>query len=181
MNVVQFHLNYSAEEDRIYIFTHDGEGAEHAFGVTRRLFKLLWPALGNAIQATSEAASKATPPLKKEVLEIEQVGVVSEARESGSLSSGPTPEVRNRLNYLTKTIQIRDNKSGGKVLSLSDGARSMNIDLTHERLIVLCEALKSIVDKNTDWDLNLVYPWEQSADADAAETPAAAAGESTRP
>ncbi|MEE8202599.1 MAG: hypothetical protein V3R74_02455, partial [Alphaproteobacteria bacterium] len=73
-----------------------------------------------------------------------------------------------------KTIQIRDNKSGGKVLSLSDGARSMNIDLTHERLIVLCEALKSIVDKNTDWDLKLVYPWEQSAGADTAETPAAA-------
>ncbi len=180
MNVVQFHLNYSAEEDRIYIFTRDGDDAEHAFGVTRRLFKLLWPALGNAIQATSEAARKATPPLKKEVLEIEQEGVVSEARESGSLSSGPTPEVRNRLNYLTKTIQIKDNKSGGKVLSLSDGARSMNIDLTHERLIVLCEALKSIVDKNTDWDLKLVYPWEQPAGPDAAETPAAAPDAQTR-
>ncbi len=174
MNVVQFHLNYSAEEDRIYVFMRDGEGDEHAFGLTRRLFKLMWPALGNAIQATSEAARKATPPLKKEVLEIEQQGVVSEARETGALTNDPIPEVGNRFTYLTKTVKIQDNKSGGKVLSLSDGAKTMNIDMTHERLIVLCEALKSIVDKNTDWDLELVYPWEQPAGPDAAETPAAA-------
>ncbi len=180
MSIVQFHLNFSAEEDRGSIFVRDGEGNEHAFGLTRRLFKLLWPALGNAIQATSEAARKATPPLKKEVLQIEQLGVVSEPRETVALTNDPIAEVGNRFTYLTKTIQIQDNQPGGKVLSLSDGAKTMNIDMTHERLIVLCEALKAIIDNNTDWDLGLAYPWQRPAGPETVETPAAAPGRSTR-
>ena len=96
MGISQYHLNYSRDEDRIFIFVRDGDGVEHAFGLTRQLFKKLWPALGKTVQEMSEAAAKATPEVQKEVLQIEQEGAVSEARQDGTLSSRPLPKVETR-------------------------------------------------------------------------------------
>ena len=160
MAISEYHINYSQDEDRIYIFVRDDDGIEHAFGLTRRLFKKLWPALGETIQAMSETGRKAAAHLKKEVLSIELEGAVTEAKESGTLSDKPLPEVAQRLVYLTKVVQIKDAETGGKVLTLSDGAKVISIGLSYERLLVICEALKSVVG-NSDWDLRLTHPWEE--------------------
>ncbi len=159
MAISEYHLNYSHDEDRVYIFVRDGEGAEHAFGLTRRLFKKLWPALGKTVESMSETARKAAAPLKKEVLNIEQQGAVSEAKETGAFSNKPLPKVEKRTEYLTKIVKIRDGEAGGKVLILSDGTKVISIRLSYERLIVFCEALKSVAEKS-DWDLKLAYPWD---------------------
>lgn len=178
MGITQYHMNYSADEDRIFIFVRDSEATEHAFGLTRRLFKKLWPALGKTVQEMSDAATKTTPGMKQEVLKIEQQGAVSEAIQTGALSNKPLPEVDNRVSYLVKTVRIGGGENGGKVLTLSDGKQSMNIPINHEQLIVLCDALKTLVAKS-DWNLNPLYPWESAAAADPAAPPAAA-GEPTR-
>ena len=168
----QYHMNYSPDEDRIFIFVRDNKATEHAFGLTRRLFKKLWPALGKTVQEMSEAASKTTPEMKNDVLQFEQQGAVSEAIQSGTLSNKPLPEVENRIAYLVKTIRISDNPRGGKTLTLSDGKRSMSIPFSHEQLIVLCDALKALV-VNSDWNLSLLYPWESGNQTESATTHAA--------
>lgn len=179
MGISQYHLNYSRDEDRIYIFVRDGEGTEHAFGLTRRLFKQLWPALGKTVQEMSEAARKTAPELKRDVLQIEQEGAVSGARDAGTLSNKPLPKVENRVSYLIKTIHIRNAEGGAKALTLSDGKQSMNIPISHDRLIVLCDALKSLV-AQSDWDLEPAYPWEEP-DATAPAEPAAAPPDTSEP
>ena len=121
MRISHYYINYSRDDDRVYIFVRDGEGDEIAFGLTRRLVKQLWPALGKTIQAMSEAARKTPASLQKEVLSIEQQGAVSEAKQSGTLSGSPLPPVEKRHKYLTRVVKIRDAKAGGKVLTISDG------------------------------------------------------------
>ncbi len=177
MGISQYHMNYSADEDRIFIFVRDSDSTEHAFGLTRRLFKKLWPALGKTVQEMSEAVAKTTPGMKKDVLQIEQQGAVSQAIQTGALSNKPVPEVENRVTYLVKTIRIGNGEDGGKVLTLSDGKRSMNIPISHDQLIVLCDALKTLAVKS-DWNLNPRYPWENDEQAEPAA--ASAAGEPTR-
>ena len=172
MGSSQFHMNYSPDEDRIFIFVRDNDATEHAFGLTRRLFKKLWPVLGKTVQEMSEAVTKTTPEMKKDVLRLEQQGAVSEAIQSGALSNKPVPEVENRVVYLVKTIRINDAESGGKVLSLSDDNRSMSIPISHEQLIVLCDALKALV-VSSDWNLTPLYPWESRDRAEPATAPAA--------
>jgi len=162
MSSGEFHLNYSRDEDRVYVFVRDGEGVEHAFALTRHLFKKLWPALGKTVQEMSEAVTKTTPEMKNDVLQFEQQGAVSEAIQSGTLSNKPLPEVENRITYLVKTIRIGNTAEGAKTLTLSDGDRSMNIPINHDQLIVLCDALKALAMKS-DWDLNPRYPWEEDA------------------
>ena len=177
MGISQYHMNYSPEEDRIFIFVRDSDTTEHAFGLTRRLFKKLWPVLGKTVQEMSDAAAKTTPDMKKDVLQLEQQGAVSEAIQTGALSNNPVPEVENRVTYLVKTIRIGNGEDGGKVLTLSDEKRSMNIPISHDQLIVLCDALKTLVVKS-DWNLNPLYPWENDDQAEPAAAPAA--GEPTR-
>lgn len=178
MGITQYHMNYSPDEDRLFIFVRDSDATEHAFGLTRRLFKKLWPALGKTVQDMSEAAAKTTPDMKKDVLQIEQQGAVSGAIQTGALTNSPVPEVENRLTYLVKTVRIGNGEGGGKILTLSDGKRSMNIPISHEQLIVLCDAMKTLV-AQSDWNLNPLYPWESEDEAEPASAPAAA-GEPTR-
>lgn len=159
MGISQYHMNYSVDEDRIFIFVRDDDATEHAFGITRRLFKKLWPALGKTVQEMSETAAKTTPDMKKDVLQIEQQGAVSEAIQTGALTNNPIPDVENRVSYLVKTIKITAGEDGAKVLTLSDNNRSMNIPISHDQLIVLCDALKTLAVKS-DWDVNPLYPWE---------------------
>lgn len=164
MGFSEYHLNYSRDEDRIFIFVRDGDGVEHAFGLARRLFKKLWPALSKVVQAMSETAANAAPGARKEVLQFEQEGALSEAREDGTLSSRPLPEAEKRLSYLLKSIRIRKAKEGGSVLALSAAELTMNIPINHDRLIVFCDALKALVARS-DWDLVVRYPWEGPAKA----------------
>lgn len=178
MGISQYHMNYSADEDRIYIFVRDDDATEHAFGITRRLFKKLWPALGKTVQDMSENAAKTTPEMRHDVLQLEQQGAVSEAIQTGALSNNPVPDVENRVSYLVKTIQIAAGKGGAKVLTLSDNKRSMNIPISHDQLIVLCDALRALA-VQSDWNLNPLYPWETAAETDA-ETAPAATDEPTR-
>ncbi len=164
MGITQYHMNYSADEDRIFIFVRDSDTTEYAFGLTRRLFKKLWPVLGKTVQEMSEAVARTTPEMKKDVLRFEQQGAVSQAIQTGALSNKPVPEVENRVAYLVKTVRIDDGEGGGKVLTFSDDKRSMNIPISHERLIVLCDALKTLV-AESDWNLNPLYPWESAGEA----------------
>lgn len=178
MGITQYHMNYSIDEDRIFIFVRDSEATEHAFGLTRQLFKKLWPALGKTVQEMSETVAKTTPGMKKDVLQIEQQGAVSDAIQTGALTNKPVPNVEKRITYLVKTVRIGKGEGGTKVLTLSDGERSMNIPIGHEQLIVLCDALRTMVVKS-DWNLNPMYPWESADGAEAAEAPLAG-GDATR-
>ena len=67
---------------------------------------------------------------------------------------------------------VGDGPGGAKVLTLSDDKRSMNIPISHEQLIVLCDALKSLVVKS-DWNLNPLHPWETDEGAESAGPSAA--------
>ena len=173
MGISQYHMNYSADEDRIFIFVRDHAATEHAFGLTRRLFKKLWPALGKTVQEMSETVAKTAPDMRQDVLQLEQQGAVSQAIQTGALSNNPVPEVENRVSYLVKTIRIAAGEDGGKVLTLSDDKRSMNIPISHDQLIVLCDALRTLVVKS-DWNLDPRYPWEDDGKADPSAAGAAA-------
>ena len=159
MSSGEFHLNYSRDEDRVYVFVRDDEGVEHAFALTRHLFKNLWPALGKTVQAMCEAAQRSPAAMIGEVLSMMRENAVNQARESGALSNKKLPSAESRVVYLTRKVQIADGPKGGKLLIMTDGEKRIQIPMNFERLIVFCDALKTIVEKTT-WDLKLAYPWE---------------------
>jgi hypothetical protein len=55
----------------------------------------------------------------------------------------------------------------------------MNIPISHDRLIIFCDALKSLV-ASSDWDIMPLYPWEEQADDSVAEPATATDSEPTR-
>ncbi len=156
-----YHLTFSRPEDRLYLFVRDAEGVEHAFGITRHLFKRLWPALVKAIEGMSETARKASPPLQKEVIRFEQEAAVAEAKESGALSQGPLAAAQARRQYLARTVRMEESTAGRRSLALSDGANVVRIPATYEALFSFCEAVKGLVERS-GWDLTLAYPWDEA-------------------
>ena len=76
--------------------------------------------------------------------------VAEEARQVTGGASSTRERARRLYDHIVDTL--RYDKSG-------DG-------LTHERMIVLCDSLKALV-KQSDWDLNLSYPWEAAGDKQA--------------
>ena len=162
MSTSEFHLNYSREEDRVYIFFRDDDGVEHAFALTRLLFKNLWPALGKAVQTMCEAARRSPASMIGEVLSMIRESAVSQARQSGALSNKPLPTVETRVVYLTRKIQLADGPKDDMRLIMTDGEKRTQIPMNFERLIVFCDMLKTIV-AGSEWDLKLAYPWETVA------------------
>ena len=153
----QLHFRYSPEDDRIMAFIRGEGGNEHVFELTRRVIKALWPQLAARVGAASEAVKKATPNVRKQVLEFEQEGAMQSARQTGAVSTGQKlPEAQQRTRYLVKKIQLQDHPAGHKILHFSDGKTSLNLPITVERLKVVCELLRSLA-ANADWDLNLAY------------------------
>ena len=179
MKTSEYHLTYSRDGDRIIIFVRDGDEVEHAFGLARQLFKKLWPALGRTVQEMSETAANAAPGARKEVLQFEHEGAVTEARRDGTLSCKPLPKAAKRVNYLLKTIRIRKAKEGGGILALCAAKQTMKIPISRDRLIVFCDALRALV-ASSDWDLSPLYPWEEPASSGAAAPAATANRDPTR-
>ena len=95
-------------------------------------------------------------------------GAVSRARESGALSDKKLPTAEDRIVYLTRKVQIADGPKGGKLLILTDNAKRIQIPMNFQRLIVFCDALKTIVEQS-NWDLRLAYPWETAGQQKQAE------------
>ena len=162
MSTGEFHLNYSREEDRVYIFFRDDDGVEHAFALTRHLFKNLWPAFGKAVQGMCEVAKRSPASMMGEVLSMVRESAVSQARQSGALSNKPLPAVETRVVYLTRKIQLADGPKDDMRLIMTDGEKRFQIPMNFERLIVFCDMLKTIV-AGSEWNLKLAYPWETVA------------------
>ena len=159
MAYTRYHIVYSAEEDRIFVFVREGAQVEHAFGISRRLTKRMWPKMLKAFPEAHARLEKVPALYQNEVRKLAHEGTVSKAKETGALAPERLTEVAERHDYLTKAVRITRRKGGARTLVFVSADKQLNLPLSARHYILFCEALHTVVGK-TDWDITLHYPWE---------------------
>jgi hypothetical protein len=174
VSFTRYHIAYSAEEDRIFVFVRDGTEIEHAFGISRRLTKRMWPRMLKAFPEAQARMEKVPAPYQNEVRKLAHEGAVSKAKETGALAPERLREVKERHDYLTKAVRITRRKGGARTLVFVSAEKQLNLPLSARHYVLFCEALHTVVG-NTDWDIILHYPWEMAVtpppDAQGSEPP----------
>ena len=168
MSFTRYHISYSAEEDRIVVFVREGDEVEHAFGLSRRLTKRMWPKMLKAFPAARARVEQVPAPYHNEVRKLDHEGAVSRAKEDGVLAPERLGEARERHDYLTTAVRITRRKDGARTLVFVSAQRQLNLPLTARHYVLFCEALHTVVGK-TDWNIVLHYPWERGSTPSAAE------------
>ena len=170
----RYHIAYSAEEDRIFVFVREGAEVEHAFGISRRLTKRMWPKMLKAFPEARARMERVPAPYQNEVRKLAHEGAVSKAKETGALTPERLGEVKARHDYLTKAVRITRRKGGARSLVFVSAEKQLNLPLSARHYVLFCEALHTVVGK-TDWDIILHYPWEMAVTpppaADGGEPP----------
>ena len=171
VSFTRYHIAYSAEEDRIFVFVREGHEVEHAFGISRRLTKRMWPKMLKAFPEARARIERVPVAYQNEVRKLTHEGTVSKAKETGALAPERLAEVRQRHDYLTKAVRITRRKNGARSLVFVSAEKQLKLPLS-AHYVLFCEALHTVVGK-TDWDIVLHYPWEMAvtpppgADGDA--------------
>ena len=106
MAYTRYHIVYSAEEDRIFVFVREGAQVEHAFGISRRLTKRMWPKMLKAFPEAHARLEKVPAFYQNEVRKPAHEGTVSKAKETGALAPERLTEVAERHDYLSKAVRI---------------------------------------------------------------------------
>ena len=160
MPFTRYHIAYSAEEDRIFVFVREGAEVEHVFGIiSRRLIKRMWPKMLKGFPEARARMEKVPAPYQNEVRKLAHEGTVSKAKETGALAPEHLGEVKNRHDYLTKAVRITRRKGGARTLVFVSAEKQLNLPLSARHYVLFCEALHTVVGK-TDWDIVLHFPWE---------------------
>ena len=130
MSFTRYHISYSAEEDRIFVFVREGDEVEHAFGLSRRLTKRMWPKMLKAFPAARARVEQVPAPYHNEVRKLDHEGAVSRAKEDGVLAPERLGEARERHDYLTTAVRITRRKDGARTLVFVSAQRQLNLPLT---------------------------------------------------
>jgi len=159
MRLRQIRLDYVPGEDRLLLQLATVEAAEIRLWLTRRVVKLLWPALvALAEEASPRIRMQANPEARRALLSLEHEQAVARAdfsrglaEDARTLPLGPTPALAVRL-------QAGRDHAGRLALVLEPEAGPA-VTLTLDAVLVhaLCRLLQSAV-KKSDWDMELRLP-----------------------
>lgn len=77
--IEQIQIKFVPVEDRLLMRVAGNEGLEFRFWLTRRFVRMIWPALGKALQLSPGVQTQASPLAQREVLAFEHEKAVSDA------------------------------------------------------------------------------------------------------
>jgi len=159
MNIHQFNLQFSPEEDRIIFRLNTLDRKEFRFFFTRRFVKLLWPVLlqllGSDLQRRAPEASHAA----KEVLEFERENVISKANFKQQYSVEPMTYPLGENCLLPTRIQVKQ-VSNGNALCLHDASgKGIEFVVNNAFLHPFCKLMEDAVNK-AQWDMQLQGGWQ---------------------
>ncbi len=130
-------------------------GEELRFWLTRRLVRLLWPALVKALEADDLVRAQPDPAAKQAVLAFQQDQAVSQADFKTTFREDPQELPLGEAPMLVSWVQLAPAPKGGQLLRLG-AARGLaaQLGLGQDILHALCRLLVQAVEK-AQWDLGL--------------------------
>jgi hypothetical protein len=183
---VNYHVSYSADEDRLLVSVEVTPEQEYAMGMTRRLTKLLIGTLAD-LQVKKKVAdldaekTTASPKVRKRLEAVIQVPAVrdtvlnfehSEA-VAQSVASGDTRPRERRKPLVASPRFIREVKitpkaNGGAIIKLDDKEKVLTLDLNGQRVHSFIAGVLDLAGK-AGWDLPVIATWLDRAAATASE------------
>ncbi len=94
------------------------EGLEYRFWLTRRFVKMIWPALGKALQLSPTVQTQANPLAQREVLAFEHEKAVSDADFDTPYKDSPKTLPLGDAPILLSKMQLRRDPDGAFTMSL---------------------------------------------------------------
>ncbi len=163
----QLQLQFSPEEDRLLLRINTDDRREFRLWLTRRLVKLLWPVLVQALESDALVQAQSDPDAKKAVLAFQQEQAVAQAdfqtafhEDAADLPLGDNP-------LLSTRVQVKAIPSGGRLVSfLPNHGQGASVVLDAPTLhafsrLVLNAAVRA------DWSLKLNLPNSDAAPTNA--------------
>ena len=161
---VNFHLGYSAEEDRLLLSVDVASAQEYAMALTRRLAKALIAALVDRVSKDRADGLGDNPALRDTVLSFEHANAVAGAQASGARRPRIEQKPLVAAPRLIREIRMKATADGGVALQLDDHERALNIELTPERLHSFVAGVLDVA-SGAGWDLPAPAAWLDRAAA----------------
>ncbi|MGR9090518.1 MAG: hypothetical protein ACU85U_08065 [Gammaproteobacteria bacterium] len=116
--IEQIQIKFVPVEDRLLMRVAGDEGLEFRFWLTRRFVKMIWPALGNAMQLSPTVRTQASPIAQREVLAFEHEKAVSDADFATPYKESPKTLPLGSEPILLSKMQLRRDRGGSLTMSL---------------------------------------------------------------
>jgi hypothetical protein len=187
---VNYHVNYSAQEDRLLVSVEVTRDQEYAMGLTRRLTKLLIGTLADLqvkkkvadLDAEGNAASPKVrkkletvrkDPIKRDtVLKFEHAHAVAASVASGDTRPRQHSKPLVASPRLVREVKISPKADGGAIIKLDDKARVLTLDLNAQRVHSFMAGVLDIA-AQAGWDLPVIAAWLDRASSKASVMPTA--------
>jgi hypothetical protein len=151
----QIQLRFDPAQDRLILRVNTSGGDEFRFWLTRRLVRLLWPALIKALEADDLVRSQPDPAARQAVLAFQQDTAVSQSDFRSSFREEPASMPLGEAPVLVSRVQLAPGPSGSRVLRLSPArGPGAQIGLNQTALHAFCRLTLQAVEK-AQWDLGL--------------------------
>ena len=156
MQIHQFKLQYSAEEDRVVFYLNTITGEDFRFYLTRRFVHLLWPVLKNLLAQDYKRREPETSHVADAMLEFEQEKVVSKANFSQEYTEEAKAQPLGKDIILLTRIQVKKGQAGDILCLLPTQGKGLEFNVNPQFLHMFSKMLKEITAK-ADWGLGFVH------------------------
>lgn len=151
----QIMVRFNPEQDRLLLCASTEDQQEWRLWLTRRLVKLLWPALLKALGRNPLVAAQADTGAKATVMDFQRQKALQQADFKTPYQEGAKAFPLGEDPILVTKLQIRSSKAGGWVLRLSPGeGPGLEMAADETLLHALCAMLAKAIEKS-DWSLDL--------------------------
>ena len=129
------------------------EGLEFRFWLTRRFVKMIWPALGGALQLSPTVQTQASPVAQREVLAFEHEKAVSDADFATPYKESPKALPLGSEPVLLSKMQLRHNQDGSLTMSLGpESGAGIDLAINNKLLHSVTELIANGA-KLAQWEL----------------------------
>lgn len=164
MRLRQIRLDYVPGEDRLLLQLATAEATEIRLWLTRRVAKLLWPALVRlAEEASPRIRFQANPEARRALLQLEHEEAVARADFSQPLDEDPRALPLGETPALVVRLRAGRDRSDRPALVLEpESGPAVTLALDRVLVHAMCRLLQAAV-KKSDWDLELRLPGSGAA------------------
>lgn len=173
---VNYHVSYSAEEDRLLVAVEVKPDEDYAMALPRRLTKLVIGTLADlqvkkkvaALDAERTAASprigktleavRRDPVMRDTVLNFEHAHAVAAGVASGDTRPRQRTKPLVASPKLVREVKITPKPDGGAVIRLNDKERVLTLDLNAQRVHSFMAGILEVATK-AGWDLPVIAAW----------------------
>ncbi|GBC61689.1 hypothetical protein DENIS_2651 [Desulfonema ishimotonii] len=162
MQIHQFRMQFSPEQDRIIFSMNTLERDAFRFYFTRRFVRLLWPVLLQLLEEDYQRREPEKSHMADVMLDFEQEKVVSKADFQKKYEEDNTRFPLGEEALLLSRIQVRKGPDGNILCLLPGKGKGIEVPANPRFLYTFCKLMEDTVAK-AQWDLTLERPQQNPA------------------